>query len=57
MEVRTMRLGKKEAAGYVADNETDEIPDAAAPSVPAMSELATAMDHVARQPESAATAG
>jgi hypothetical protein len=57
MEVRTMRLGKKEAAGYVADNETDEIPDAAAPSVPVMSELATAMDHVARQPESAATAG
>jgi hypothetical protein len=52
-----MRLGKKEAAGYVADNETDEIPDAAAPSVAAMSELATAMEYVAREPESAATAG
>jgi hypothetical protein len=57
MEVRTMRLGKKEAAGYVADNETDEIPDAAAPSVPAASELATAMENVARAPESTAIAG
>jgi hypothetical protein len=57
MEVGTMRLGKKEAAGYVADNETDEIPDAAAPPVPAMSELASGMEHAAREPEKAATAG
>ncbi|HSZ43186.1 MAG TPA: hypothetical protein VK817_24760 [Trebonia sp.] len=51
-----MRLGKKEAAGYVADNETDEIPDAA-PSVPTMSELAIAIEAAAREPEKAATAG
>jgi hypothetical protein len=57
MEVRTMRLGKKEAAGYVVDNETDEIPDAAAPSVPTESELAIAVADVAREPEKAATAG
>lgn len=55
-----MRLGKKEAAGYVADTETDEIQDvraapAAAP-VPAAS-AGTAAEPAAREPESAATTG
>lgn len=43
-----MRLGKKEAAGYVADIETDEIPDAAA--LQAASGTAPAAESLAREP-------
>ncbi|MGH3171354.1 MAG: hypothetical protein ACRDN0_36530 [Trebonia sp.] len=51
-----MRLGKKESAGYVADIETDEVPDlAVAPAV--ASKLAPVAEPVAREPEKAATAG
>lgn len=54
-----MRLGKKEAAGYVADTETDEIPDMAAPADLAPAELAAGniTEPAAREPEKAAAAG
>jgi hypothetical protein len=56
MEVRVMQLGKKEAAGYVADIETDEVPDAAAAPA-AASELAVTVESVTREPEKAAATG
>jgi len=60
-----MRLGKKEATGYVADIETDEIPDTltvsavssqAASEVPVASPATESATAATGRPEEAATA-
>lgn len=48
-----MRLGKEQAAGYVADVETDEIPETALTAPVAASEP----EPVISEPEKAAAAG